>query len=132
MDFIKKHPCWAVAVVGILAVLLNFLSEQFTALGLIVAVWLLAASVFAGVVLIIINITAMLLVTKDKPAAGVLFSLPFGGLGAVIGTLFNPSYKYETVVKVIFSVQLWILIWAFVSFMLENMGYYSIIGGFAP
>lgn len=132
MGFIKKHPCWAVAVVGIMAVLLDFLSEQFTALGLIVAVWLLAASVFAGVVLIIINITAMLLVTKDKPAAGVLFSLPFGGLGAVIGTLFNPSYKYETVVKVIFSVQLWILIWAFVSFMLENMGYYSIIGGFAP
>ncbi|MDE7278267.1 MAG: hypothetical protein K2N26_00855 [Oscillospiraceae bacterium] len=132
MDFIKKHPCWTVAIIGILAILLDFLSEQFAALGLFVAVWLLVAAVIAGVVLIIINMAAMLLVANDKPAAGVILSLPFGGLGAVIGTLFNPSYKYENAVKIIFSMQLWVLIWALVSFMLETVGYYSIIGGFAP
>ncbi len=125
MDFIKKHPCMAVSIVGFLAILLNFFSEQFAALGLLAAIWLIAAAVLAGVVLIGINIASMLLVAKDKPIAGVLLSLPLGGLGAVIGTLFNPSYKYETAVKVIFSVQLWVIIWAIFSFILFNFDYYS-------
>lgn len=60
-----------------------------------------------------------------QPTAGVILSLPFGGLGAMIGLLFNPSYEKEKTVKVIFSVQLWILIWAVVSFMLFGLGYYS-------
>ena len=115
----------AVSIVGFLAILLNFFSEQFAALGLLAAIWLIAAAVLAGVVLIGINIASMLLVAKDKPIAGVLLSLPLGGLGAVIGTLFNPSYKYETAVKVIFSVQLWVIIWAIFSFILFNFDYYS-------
>lgn len=125
MDFIKKHPYIAVSIVGFLTVLLDLASGWFAALGLLTAIWLFAAAVLAGVVLIGINIASMILVANDKPIAGVLLSLPLGGLGAVIGLAFNPSYEKETAVKVIFSVQLWVIIWAVFSFILFNFGYYS-------
>lgn len=122
MDFIQKYPCWTTAILGILLILLSFFIEQLAAYGLVVFLFLY----LAGVILVVINIAAMLLVGKDKPAAGVILSLPFGGLGAMIGLLFNPSYEYETAVKIIFSIQLWLVIWAFASFMLYELNYYSI------
>lgn len=122
MDFIEKHPCIAISIVGILLILLSFFIRQLAAYGF--ALFFLLY--LAGVILAVINIVAMLLVGKDKPAAGVILSLPFGGLGAVIGLLFNPSYKYETGIKIIFSIQLWLVIWAFASFMLYELNYYSI------
>lgn len=122
MDFIEKHPCIAISIVGILLILLSFFIGQLAAYGF--ALFFLLY--LAGVILAVINIAAMLLVGKDKPAAGVILSLPFGGLGAVIGLLFNPSYEYETGIKIIFSIQLWLVIWAFASFMLYELNYYSI------
>lgn len=125
MDFIKKHPCIAVSIVGFLAILLNFFSEQFAAYGLGLILFFILALRFAGVILVGVNIAAMLSIANDKSAAGVILSLPLGGLGAMIGLLFNSSYEKETAVKVIFSVQLWVIIWAIFSFVLFNFDYYS-------
>lgn len=122
MDFIEKHPCIAISIVGILAIILSFFIEQLAAYGLVVFIFFR----LAGVILVGINIAAMLLVGKDKPVAGIILSLPFGGLGAVIGLLFNPSYEYENAVKIIFSIQLWLVIWAFASFILYALNYYSV------
>ncbi|MDE6747439.1 MAG: hypothetical protein K2J72_12520 [Oscillospiraceae bacterium] len=122
MDFIGKHPCVAISIVGILLILLSFFIGQLAAYGF--ALFFLLY--LAGIVLVVINIAAMLLVTYDKPAAGVILSLPFGGLGAMIGLLFNPSYDKEKAVKIIFSIQLWIVIWALASFILFALDYYSI------
>lgn len=126
MDFIKKHPCIAISIVGFLAILLNFCSEQFAAYGLGLIFFFILALRFAGVILVGVNIAAMLSVANDKSVAGIILSLPFGGLGAVIGLLFNPSCKYETGIKIIFSIQLWLVIWAFASFILYALNYYSI------
>lgn len=131
MDFIQKHPCRTTAILGTLAILLSFFIEQLAAYGLGVFLFFLLVVRLVGVILVGINIAAMLLVTNDKPVAGVILSLPFGGLGAVIGLMFNQSCEYETAVKIIFSIQLWVLIWGFVSFMLYTLNYYS-SGGFAP
>lgn len=125
MDFIKKHPCWTVAAVGILAILLDFFSEQFAAYGFVLMLFVIMFFGIVGIFVLIFNIAAFVAAVNDKPTAGVILSLPFGGLGAMIGLLFNPSYEKEKTVKVIFSVQLWILIWAVVSFMLFGLGYYS-------
>ena len=126
LDFIKKHPCWAATAVGFSAILLSFVSEQFAAYGLAAVFFFIIVFRFAGIILIGINIAAMLLVANDKSAAGIILTLPFGGLGAVIGLLFNPSYKYEIAVKIIFSIQLWTVIWAFVSLILFEINYYSL------
>lgn len=125
MEFIKKHPCWAVAVVGILAVLFDFFSEQFAAYGFVLMLFVMMFFGIVGIFVLIFNIAAFVAAVNDKLAAGVILSLPFGGLGAMIGLLFNPSYEKEKTVKVIFSVQLWLVIWAVVSFMLFGFGYYS-------
>ncbi|MCM1330015.1 MAG: hypothetical protein NC253_11300 [Ruminococcus sp.] len=125
MDFIKNHPSIAVSIVGFLAVLLDLVSGSFAALGLMTAVCLFAVALWAGILLIGINIASMILVANDKPIAGVLLSLPLGGLGALIGLTFNPSYEKETAVKVIFSVQFWVIVWAVFSFILFNFDYYS-------
>lgn len=115
-NFIKKHLCWAVAAVGILAILLDFFSEQFAAYGFVLIVLIVLFFGIVGIFVLIFNIAAFAAVVNDKPTAGVILSLPFGGLGAMIGLLSNPSYEKEKAVKVIFSVQLWILIWAAVSY----------------
>ena len=122
MDFIEKHPCIAISIVGILLILLSFFIEQLAAYGLFVFLLLY----LAGVILVVINIAAMLLVANDMSAAGVILSLLFGGLGAMIGLLFNPSYDKEKAVKIIFSIQLWLVIWALASAILYALNYYSI------
>lgn len=121
MDFFERHPSFITAIVGIGCIFISFVSEWFAALGFNVFFFGILALRFAGIFVIAFNIAAMITVAKDKPAAGLLFSLPFGGLGAVIGTLFNPSYEYENAVKVIFSIQLWLCIWAVVSAMLVDI-----------
>lgn len=125
MDLIKKHPCWAVAVVGIMAILLDFFIGQFAAYGWVSMLFIMLFFGIVGIFVLIFNIAAMIAVSNDKPVAGVIFSLLLGGLGAFIATLFNPSYEKEKTVKVIFSIQLWLVIWAVVSFMLFELGYYS-------
>ncbi|MDE6594415.1 MAG: hypothetical protein K2K44_00210 [Oscillospiraceae bacterium] len=125
LDFIKKHPCIAVSIVGFFAILLDFLSGQFAAYGWVLFFLFLIALHLLGIFVLIFNIAAMIAVSNDKPVAGVIFSLLLGGFGAFIATLFNPSYEKEKAVKVIFSIQLWLVIWAVVSFMLFELGYYS-------
>lgn len=115
-NFIKKHPCWTVAAVGVMAIFLSFFSEQFAAYGIALILLIVLFFGIVGIFVLIFNIAAFAAVVNDKPTAGVLFSLPFSGLGAMIGLLFNPSYEKEKTVKVIFSIQLWILIWAAVSY----------------
>lgn len=126
MDFIKKYPCRTAAIVGAAVIIFSFVNEQFAAYGFALSFLIIIAFRFVGIVLVGINIAALFLVANDKPAVGVLLSLPFGGLGAVIGLQFNPSYEYEIAVKIIFSIQLWIVIWAFASFILYALNYYSI------
>ncbi|MDE7304205.1 MAG: hypothetical protein K2N60_12910 [Oscillospiraceae bacterium] len=118
MDFIEKHPSFIVAIFGIAAILLSVLCPEFAALGANLFFFGAIALYYAGIFVLIFNIAAMIAFLKDKPAAGVILSLPFGGLGAVIGLLFNPSYEYEIAVKIIFSIQLWLGIWAVASAML--------------
>lgn len=125
MAFLKKHPCIAVSIVGLFAILLDLLIEQFAELGGVLCfIFLFLISFFPllGIFVLIFNIAAMIAVLKDKPAAGVILSLPFGGLGAVIGLLFNPSYKYKIAVKTIFSIQLWLVIWVFASLIILQWG----------
>lgn len=117
MDFIKRHPTIITAIFGVGAILLSIVSSEFAALGANLFFFCAIALYYAGIFLLAFNIAAMVTVLKDKPTAGILLSLPFGGLGAVIGTLFNPSYEYETAVKIIFSIQIWLGIWSYASAM---------------
>ena len=125
MAFIKKHPCIAVSIVGLFAILLDLLIEQFAELGgamCFIFLFLISFFPLLGIFVLIFNIIAMIAVLKDKPAAGVILSLPFGGLGAAIGLLFNPSYEYKIAVKIIFSIQLWLVIWVFASLIILQWG----------
>ena len=125
MAFIKKHPCIAVSIVGLFAILLDFLIEQFAEFGgALCFIFLFFISFFPllGIFVLIFNIAAMLAVANNKIVAGVILSLPFGGLGAVIGLLFNPSYEYKIAVKTIFSIQLWLVIWVFASLIILQWG----------
>lgn len=125
LAFIKKHPCIAISIVGLFAILLDFLIEQFAELGGAMGFILLFFISFfplLGIFVLIFNIAAMIAVLKGKPAAGVILSLPFGGLGAVIGLLFNPSYEYKIAVKTIFSIQLWLVIWVVASLIILQWG----------
>ena len=120
MDFIEKHPSFIVVIFGITAILLSVLMPEFAALGVNLFFFGAMALYYAGIFVLIFNIAAMIAVLKDKPDAGVILSLPLGGFGAVIGTLFNPSYEREIAVKIIFSIQLWLGIWSVASVMLAN------------
>ncbi|MBD5140318.1 MAG: hypothetical protein HDT25_02720 [Ruminococcus sp.] len=129
MNFIKKHPSFIVAILGIAAILLSVLMPWFSGYGFILfylIYGLLTYFRFTSVLLIGLNVAAMIAVLKNKSAAGVITSFLSGGFGAIIGTLFNQSYECKKAVKVIFSIQMWILIWAYVSFMLIEWGYHTI------
>ena len=127
MDFIKKHPCISVSIVGLLAIILDFFSQPIAGSGfLIMFIILTVGFALIGIFLIGINITSMILVLSDKSAAGVILSLPIGGFGAMVGLLFNPSYKCKKAIKVIFSVQLWFVIWVLFSYILFSLDYYEI------
>lgn len=120
LNFIQKHPSFIVAILGMAAILLSFLSSEFAALGANLFFFGAIALYYAGIFVLIFNIAAMVAVIKDKPVVGAILSLPFGGFGAVIGTVFNPSYEREIAVKIIFSIQLWLGIWAVASAMLAD------------
>lgn len=121
MTFIEKHPLFIVAIFGISLILLSAFSSAFAALGCNLFFFGAIALYYAGFLVLIFNIAAMVAVLKDKPAAGVILSLPLGGFGAIIGTLFNPSYEREIEVKIIFSIQLWFGIWSVASVMLADI-----------
>lgn len=120
LNFIQKHPSFTVAIFGMAAILLSFLSSEFAALGANLFFFGAIALYYAGIFVLIFNIAAMVAVIKNKPVVGAILSLPFGGFGAVIGTVFNPSYEREIAVKIIFSIQLWLGIWAVASAMLAD------------
>lgn len=131
MDFIKKHPCIAVSIFGISIIILTILNEELALKGerlAWMAIW--GFLEFGGIyilylpLLVAFNLAAMSAVKNDKLDAGVIFALPFGGFGAIIGLIHNPNYFNANAVKVIFTVQLWFVIWLFVSFILSVLRYF--------
>lgn len=66
-------------------------------------------------IFIAFNIAAFISVKKDKNSAGLTFSIIYGSLGALIGTLFNRDYKYAKAVRIIFNAKIWICLWEFCS-----------------
>lgn len=136
MDFIKKHPSVVTSIVGISVIILTFFNEELVNRGsrlvwiaILGFVDLCAVNVGLGILLVALlvafNAAAKNAVANDKLDAGVIFALPFGGFGAIIGLLQNPNYFNKTAVKIIFSVQLWFVIWLFVSFMLDMSRFFS-------
>lgn len=130
MEFIKKHPCSTVSAFGVLINILTVLNEELARLvwiAILGFVELLFSFGFVAILLVALlftfNLAAMSAVINDKLDAGIFFALPFGGFGAIIGLLHNPNYFNKTAVKIIFTIQLWFVIWLVVSFILDWLSY---------
>lgn len=135
MDFIKKYPCILISIIGLLINILTILNEEFAHTGarvmwtaifgfldLFIDFWFVAILLVA--LLFAFNIAAAIAVAKDKLDAGVIFSIPFGGFGGIIGLLCNKNYYNKNAVKSIFTIQLWFVIWLVVSFIMWNLRYF--------
>lgn len=66
-------------------------------------------------IIIILNIAAFVAVNEDKNIAGLTLAIPYGSLGALVGTLFNRDYKYAKAVRIIFNAHIWICVWGICS-----------------
>lgn len=135
MEFIKKHPCITVSAFGVLINILTVLNEELALKGARLVgiaifgfVELLCSFGFVAILLVALlftfNLAAMSAVINDKLDAGIIFALPFGGFGAIIGLLQNPNYFNKNAVKIIFSVQLWFIIWLAVSLIMWSLRYF--------
>ena len=87
---------------------------MFPFLFILVHIGLLDFGVIYGIV-IIINIFAFAAVLNNKPDAGLILSYPFGSLGATVGTLFKRDFKYANIVRIVFNIHIWFLVWCFCS-----------------
>lgn len=80
-------------------------------------------SALAAAYVIAVNIISFILLKKDKRSA-VVWAVFGGSAGAMLSAhIVNKGYRYKKAVNIIFSINIWILIWAAVSCI--AYGYYG-------
>ena len=115
-----KQPYLTINIIGILSVILCFLSEQWADIGATLTLWIMLffAMGIGFIVLLVINIASFLAVKNDRKILGILLSLPLGSLGAFLAVaLSNSEYEFEEMLTAIFSVHIWFVLWLIASYI---------------
>lgn len=132
MNFIKKHPYIIINVCGLLLVLLCFFIEPVAYFGISV-VFLAAiilfnnflALIFTTAFLLGINVAAFYQTESGSPENGVALSVFGGSLGAFAAVhTVNKKHEKSKIINLIFCIQIWLLIYLTVSYLLYYFDYY--------
>lgn len=132
MNFIKKHPYIIINVCGLLLVLLCFFIEPIAYFGISV-VFLAAiilinnflALIFTTAFLLGINVAAFYQTESGSPENGVALSVFGGSLGAFAAVhTVNKKHEKSKIINLIFCIQIWLLIYLTVSYLLYYFDYY--------
>lgn len=132
MNFIKKHPYITINVCGLLLVLLCFFIEPIANFGisivLVAAIVLInnfLALIFTTAFLLGINVAAFYQTESGSPKNGVALLVFGGSLGAFAAVhTVNKKHEKTKIINLIFCIQMWILIYLAVSYLLYWFDYY--------
>ena len=131
-DIIMKCSYVIINALGSIITLTCFFCRQWAAFALILFFTFfeyLGIALAILTILFVINIAAFFAVKNNQSVLGVIFSLLCGSIGGFSAAYFtNENFAKAKALKLIFNIQMWIIVWIVLPSILFFNEYYSIAG----